>query len=208
MAKKRSHDDIIQHMERHFGSVQEESLIEIVPTLGVAINVIRPKAENKWVMLFTTGMSDRPQSVPRGQDEYRYTELVIRLPADWSMDDKALRNPSNFWPFEWLRRIAAYPHDNDTWLGGPYTIIATDDPPVPLAPNTKLSCLMLLREQGEKGTVQCQDGRAIALYSIIPLYTEERDLELASGVRELLTRFQSRGISTVVDLARVNVGRE
>ena len=76
MAKKRSHDDIIQHMERHFGSVQEESLIEIVPTLGVAINVIRPKAENKWVMLFTTGMSDRPQSVPRGQDEYRYTELV------------------------------------------------------------------------------------------------------------------------------------
>lgn len=207
MSRKRSHDDIIQYMARHFGPVQEHALIEIVPSLGVAINVIPPSAGRDSVLLFTTGMSDRPQTVPKGQDEYRYTELFIRLPGAWPMTREALRSPNNFWPFEWLRRIAAYPHDNDTWLGGPYTIIATDDPPVPLAPNAKLSCLMLLRERGEEGQVECRDGRTVILYSIIPLYTEERDLELASGVRELLTRFQSRGVSMVVDPARVNVAR-
>ena len=110
--------DIIQHMERHFGPVHEQALIEIVPTLNVAVNVILPTDMQDSIVLFTTGMSDHAQSVPEGHEEYRYTELFIRLPGGWPMDDEALNDPNNFWPFEWLRRIAAYPHQNETWLPG------------------------------------------------------------------------------------------
>jgi hypothetical protein len=200
--------DILQHMERHFGPVHEQALIEIVPSLNVAINLILPTPGQDSIILFTTGMGDHAQTVPEGQEAYRYTELFIRLPANWPMDDAALSDPNNFWPFEWLRRIAAYPHQNQTWLGGRYTIIANDEPPKPLAPNTRLSCLLLIQEPGDAGTIPCADGRQIVLYSIIPLYEEERDLEVKSGIRELLTRFYDRQIARHVDVARVNVSEQ
>lgn len=207
MAGIRYREDFIRYMRFQFGVVQEYALTEIVPTLGIHIHVCPPTADRDYSILFTTGMSDRPQAVPEGCDEYRYTELLTLLPADWPMDQQALRDPNNFWPFEWLRRIAAYPHENGTWLGGPHTIISASDPPVPLAPNTKLSCFLLLRVP-DWGTVEYIDGRLMILYQVIPLYTEERDLELRSGVRELLTRFDSRAIPLIVDPARPNVAVE
>lgn len=202
--RKQSHNDIIRHMERHYGPVQEQALIEIVPSLEVTINVIPARPEQNPLILFTTGMSDRPQTVPAGAEEYRYTELFVRLPADWPLERKALRQENNFWPFRWMRQIAAYPHDNDTWLGGPFPIIANDEPPQPLAPNTKLSCLLLLREADEAGTVSCSDGRQIALYSFTPLYTEERDLEKAQGINPLFMALEAHDISLVINPARVN----
>lgn len=208
MPRKQSHEDIIQHMERHYGPVQEQALIEIVPTLEVAIHAVPARPERNPLILFTTGMSDRPQNVPAGADEYRYTELMARLPGDWPMDTQALRDENNFWPFRWLRQLAAYPHDHDTWLGGPYPIIANDEPPQPLAPKTKLSCLMLLREDEEAGTVSCQDGRQIALYSFSPLYTEERDLEMAQGINALFKALAAHDISMVIDPHRVNAVTE
>jgi hypothetical protein len=149
-------------------------------------------------------MSDRPQTVPAGQDAYRYTELFIRLPEDWPLQGDAFGKPENFWPVKWLKQIACYPHDNDTWLGGPFTIIANDEPPEPLARNTRLSCLMLLHERREAGVVRCRDGRAVTLYSLVPLYTEERDLERSEGIASLFDRLQAHGVSFVVDPERVN----
>lgn len=168
-------------MARHFGPVQELALVEIVPAAGVAVDVI-----------------------PAGQEAYRYTELMIRLPADWPTDDRLLADPNASWPVSWLRRIAAYPAENDTWLGGPYTIVANEEPPEPLAPNTGLTCLLLLQEQGEAGVVRARDGRQILLYSLVPLYTEKRDLELQQGVGALFAGFDAHGLSEVVDPRRVN----
>jgi len=202
--RKQSHDDIIQHMAQHYGPVQELALMEIVPASGIAVNVIPARAGQNPLILFTTGMSDRPQTVPAGQDEYRYTELFIRLPEDWPLAGDAFGKEENFWPIKWLKQIACYPHDNDTWLGGPFTIIANDEPPERLAPNTRLSCLMLLQERGDEGTVRCRDRRAIALYSILPLYTEERDLERSKGIEALFNRLEAHRVSFVVDPKRVN----
>lgn len=203
-ARKQSHDDIIQHMARHYGPVQELALMEIVPSSGIAVNVIPARPGHNPLILFTTGMSDRPQTVPADRDAYRYTELFIRLPAGWPLQGDAFRKSENGWPVEWLKQIACYPHDNDTWLGGPFTIIANDEPPEPLARNTRLSCLMLLHEGGEVGVVRCRDGRGVALYSMVPLYTEERDLERSAGVAALFERLQAHDVSFVVDPNRVN----
>jgi Suppressor of fused protein (SUFU) len=138
-----SADEIIYHMARHFGPVEPLSLQEIVPVTGIAIHVIRPHSDDNLI-LFTTGMSDRKQSVPKGQEEFQYTELMLRLPGDWPLE--RLEEPANFWPIEWLKKIAWYPHDNETWLGGPFAIIANGEPPESLGADTKLSCLLLLCE--------------------------------------------------------------
>lgn len=200
-----SHQEIIQHMTRHFGPVQEMALVELVPVSGIAIHVIPPRPDEDSLVLFTSGMSDRPQKVPANCEDYRYTELILRLPGDWPLDLEALKEASNSWPFEWLKRIAAYPQQNETWLGGPFAIIANGEPPEPFAPSTGLSCMLLLKEPGDAGTVQCKDGKRIVLYSMVPLYSEERDLEETVGKAGLLERFQTHDLTLVVDPARVNI---
>lgn len=185
-----------------------------MPTdLPIAIHVIRTEDEQ---ILVTEGMSARPMTVPEGGEAFQFAELVLRLPSDWPLTLDAFANPQHYWPIEWLKRIARYPHDNDTWLGGPHTIIANGEPPEPFAPNTKMSCLMLLANPSEFGrwtrpTVARSGDRPqqaeeeVVFYDVFGLCTEERDLELRGGLPELLKRFQERFISKVLDPQRPNV---
>ncbi len=130
----------------------------------------------------------------------------MRLPDDWPVTLAAFDDPNHDWPIEWLKRIARYPHDNQTWLGGPRTILANGEPPEPFAPNTQMSCLMLLANPSEFGRWQRPDGTEVVFYDLFGLYTEERDLELKEGVAELLQRFQDHWISRVLHPQRRNVG--
>lgn len=197
-------DSIVEHLSQHLGEPSPLALREIVPTdLPIAIHVIRTEDEQ---ILVTEGMSARPMTVPAGGEAFQFAELVLRLPSDWPLTLDAFANPNHYWPIEWLKRIARYPHDNDTWLGGPYTIIANGEPPEPFAPNTKLSCLMLLANPSEFGRwTRPTDGAEVVFYDLFGLYTEERDLELSEGLPELLNRFQDRFISNVLDPQRPNV---
>ena len=88
------------------------ALREIVPTdLPIAIHVIRTEDEQ---ILVTEGMSARPMTVPTGGEAFQFAELELRLPSDWPLTLDAFANPNHYWPIEWLKRIARYPHDNDT----------------------------------------------------------------------------------------------
>lgn len=205
MSRPSHHEDIIAHMAQHFGPVDEIAIVEVVPATGITINVIPAEDKESPLILFTTGMSDRPQYVPPGAEEYQYTELFIKLPADWPVGPAAIDDPTALWPILWMRRIGYYPHVERTWLGGPFPIIANGDPPEPLAEDTELSCLLALQEGDEHGTITCRDGRTILLYSLVPLYTEERDLEIELGIRELFNKLQEYSVSTVVDTWRINV---
>ncbi|HVA50041.1 MAG TPA: suppressor of fused domain protein [Pirellulales bacterium] len=195
-------DEVIAYFKENFGPPQPQAQIEIVPTEPpIAIHVI-PAAENrKHVTLFTTGMSEQPMSVPEGTDDFRFAELFIQLPGNWPIDKKSLSNPKHAWPIHWLRSIAKYPHERDTWLGGPVTIIANGDPPEPLAPGLKFTSLLVMADRN----FTSRDGRTIYLYRLLPLYTEERELELKQGVAALMRAFDKHDIPSVVDLTRPNV---
>ena len=201
----RPHAAIIRHMEDRFGPTQEFCLTEIVPVFGIAVHIIPPGPDRDFVTLFTAGMSDRPMNVPAGQEEFRFAELVMMLPADWPISQEASDPETATWPYRWLRRIAAYPFEEDTWLRGPYAIFPNGEPPQPLAPNTRLSCLLVLEDLSPAGRVQIEDGRSIMFYGVYPIYAEERDLERQRGVMALLTRFASDATLKVVDLRRTNL---
>jgi len=94
--------------------------------------------------------------------------------------------------------MAQYPHQDRTWLGGPLTIVANDDPPKPLAPNTKMTSLLLMAEKSFQRT----DGKEVQLYRMLPLYTEERNLELREGAAALMQALDRYKISLVVDMGR------
>jgi hypothetical protein len=194
---------VLEHIEQHLGEPHPLSLHEIVPgDPPVSIHVV-PLQDCQ--ALVTIGMSDLPISVPQGAEDFQFAELAIFLPVDWPLTLEALADPRHSWPIDWLRRIARYPHANRTWLGGRSAVIANGEPPKPLAPNTKLTCLLALVEANKFGSLRLPGGRLVVFYSLYPLYTQERDLERQKGLEELLRLLQEQKVSKIVDVHRPNV---
>lgn len=199
----------LRSLAQSLGTVQPLALREIVPgNPSIDIHVIEPPDSDDYVTLLTIGMSDRAMAVPDGEEEYQYAELKINLPRDWPLSLDALQDPLHRWPIEWLRKIAAYPHNQGGWLGGASAIIANEEPPQPFAPNTRLSCWLLLTDETAAGRIPMPDGKVVTIYSLYPLYTEERDFELSHGIVPLLELLQSHNVPSWVDLDRQNVASQ
>ena len=194
-------DEVVQYFQDHFGDVDKRSIIEIVPTgFPISIHAVPPSGDRTHLTLFTTGLSSKRMNVPPALSEYGLAELFIELPGDWKYESPQAQWQ---WPVEWLRRIAQYPHDNNTCLGGPLTIIANDEPPKPLGPNTNFTCLLMIAEKSFKRT----DGETVQLYRVVPIYTDERELELREGAPALMRAFDRNNVPFVVDLSRPSVVR-
>ena len=72
---------------------------------------------------------------------------------------------------------------------------------------TKLSSIMVCRPQ-EKGLENIVIKQAeIQLYTLIPIYEEERNLALEKGYEFLIDRMEEKGVSDVLDFNRINVGK-
>lgn len=194
-------EEVIQYFRDNFGEVDQRSIVEIVPTgFPVAVHAIRPTENRNHLTLFTTGLSSKRMSVPSELTDYGLAELFIQLPAEWKYETSQAQWQ---WPVEWLRRIAQYPHDNNTMLGGPVTIIANDDPPKPLGPNTNFTSLLLIAEKSFRRT----DGETVQVYRVVPIYTDERELEISEGAPTLIRAFDRHDVPFIVDLDRPSVAR-
>lgn len=193
-------EQVVAYFEENFGPVNKRAQIEIVPSgTPISIHAIEPKGKRRHLTLFTTGLSSKEMVVPRGEEDYALAEIFMQLPGSWNYQDMSQANTG--WPCHWLRRMAQYPEKHQTWLGGPFTIVANEDPPEPLAPNTKFTSLLLLAEK----SFQSDDGRKVQLYRMSPLYTEERDLEIREGAAALMRAFDRQSVPFIVDLKRKNV---
>jgi ankyrin repeat protein len=201
-APKSISEEVVAYFEEHFGPPEPHAQIEIIPTEpAIAVHLIPPTENRKFVTLFTTGMSETPMKVPGGTDDFRFAELFIQLPANWPIDKESLSRPEHGWPITWLRSIATYPHERNSWLGGPVTIIANGEPPEPIGPGLKFTSLLVMVDQN----FTSRDGRKIYLYRLMPLYTEERQLEMEKGIAALMRALDKNDIPVVVDLQRPNV---
>ncbi len=201
---------ILAHVAAKDGPLSDRRITHIVPPdpdTDVAIHVIEPRTDRDHYTLFTTGLSDRPMPTPTDMGQYRHAELLINLPADWKLPEKEFRNDEYHWPIEWLFKIAYFPHSHGTWLGGAFTIFADEEPPPPIAANTLLSSMMLVADKDDWGRVQCENDKEVFFYTLMPIYTEERDLELKEGITELIHRFHVYDIPDVVDVDRQNVAK-
>ncbi|PEI88233.1 hypothetical protein COL30_13920 [Bacillus pseudomycoides] len=200
------HDEILEHVTKYFGTIQN-TISEIVPGSRVSVNIhiIPPSMNNDFVTLVTTGMSDAPMDYSNEESEFKYAELLLKLPSSWIVGKDNMEDQNYYWPLEWLRKVAHIPHIYDGWLDEG-VILPNGKPPQPFAANTKLSCIMVCRPK-EFGLdkVQGEQGR-INIYTLVPIYEEERNLALEKGYEYLLNKMSEKGISDVLDINRVNVG--
>ncbi|MED0854217.1 suppressor of fused domain protein [Bacillus pseudomycoides] len=200
-------NQILEHVAKYFGS-PVTTISEIIPgsRVGIHIHIIPPSKENHFIMLVTTGMSDYPMDNSEEASEFKYAELIQKLPVDWPMNKEDLMDQNIYWPLGWLRKTAHIPHSYDGWLTEG-VILPNGEPPQPFASHTKLSCIMVCKVQ-EKGLEKLvtSQGEIINFYSLVPIYEEERRLALEKGYKYVLNKMNEKGITDILDRKRVNVG--
>lgn len=197
---------VIDYMQLRFGPVDELGLAELLPVVNgasVTINIIRPNELHPYFVLFTNGMSDLPMSVPQGQEGWRYAELVLHLPVDWSHPRDVAPDSPWLWPIHWMRKMAYYPHLGKTWLGQPAAIVSSCEPPKPLGHNTSQSCLLMVPDFANlEAPLQRANGDLVHFFTMVPLFTDERDFELEHGMEAFFERFIQHKVPMTVDVNR------
>jgi hypothetical protein len=181
------------------GDVQIDTLREIVGT--ISIHFARVGEE---IVVVTEGLSEAEMSPPLGQEQFRFGELLVRLPEEWPLA-KLVHEERAQWPIDWMRSLAAMVQGGGLWLGGSEPIIvANGDPPAPLGPDTAMTCWFVFIDGSDESAELRDDGKRVHYYTMLPIYTEERDLERRKGTVALVRRWERKGVDMVVRPHRRN----
>jgi hypothetical protein len=195
------------HLARHVGKpgvVFHEVVSDLV---HVDIHTVPAAEERPWITLLTSGMAERPMTVPDGLEEHRFAELTLALPPDWPLTQADWEDEANYWPIRLLKLLARLPHEFDSFLGWGHTV-PTADPPVPYADNTRLCCALIgppLLGGDEFLRFDVADGRSVDVWAVIPIYADEMKLKLDRGTEALETLLDEHEVTELLDPARPSV---
>lgn len=204
---------ISEHIEKHIGKI-ESVFHEIVSDIvHIDVHWIKPTKKFPFHSLVTSGMSDKPMNVPEGLEEHTYAELCILLPDDWYIDgtnyqtmEDAFKDEKNYWPVRWLKTIARFPHEYNTWVGHGHTI-PNGENAEPFAENAKFGCMILIPSLSLSGhfyELKINKEKTIKFYCLYPIYKEEMDFKLKKGSDALLDKFEKYNVIDIVDIGRRN----
>ena len=198
-------EEISDHIEKHVGEIHMVFHELVSDYVHIDVHWVKPSKERPFHTLVTSGMSGLPMNTPEGIEGCDYAELSICLPEEWEISEAAFDNEQNYWPIRWLKYLARFPHEYNTWLGYGHTI-PNGDPAEPFAKNTQLNTVVLLPSivfDDQFQTLHLND-KSINFYTLIPLYTEEVELKLKNGIEALFDGFDKFGLTDIVELNRPN----
>lgn len=194
-------NDLGEYLEgQGWGTVRVLPIHQLIAS-EPAIRILHLSRENSQSQeLFTDGMADFVQAIPEGidpNDGFQRTEICVCIPSEWEINDQTLDDPKIRWALEWLLRIARWPRETGGFLRRS-TIFANGDPPTPLAPNTKMSGV-IVSAGGLEPWIRA-DGERIEFMTMGPLYAEEMAFERREGIIALLERMSN--VPFIVDIDR------
>jgi hypothetical protein len=190
-------DSVVEHITRYLGYPGTVYHELISTTVHIDVHIVEASPERPWVSLVTSGMSDVPMNTPESSSEFRFAELMIRLPADWKLDNESLKQEENYWPIRTLKFLARFAHEYETWLSFGHTI-PNGNPPAPLSPGHPFVGVVLSPPWigGEEfATLRLASGTPVHFWSLIPLYPYEMDFKLTNGAIPLFEKFEASGFS-------------
>mgnify|MGYP000007466820 CR=1 FL=1 len=195
------------HVEEHIGKIENVWHELVSDIVHLDVHVVSPRPDRHYYTLVTSGMSDLPMSVPQGAEDFRFAELMICLPAEWKLTQKDFEDERNYWPVRWLKTLARFPQEYETWLSSWHTI-PNGDPPEPLADGTRLAGFMLvppMTTSTEFHTLLVPAVKNIHFHALIPLTSAEMEFKLKHGSGALMERLERAKITEVVNPARKSV---
>jgi hypothetical protein len=199
-------EKIEDHMESFYGTVDSVFHEIMSDLIHVDVHHIKPTERHPYNILFTTGMSYLPMNTPVGREDYRYAELMVCLPSDWSLSNEAFENHDHYWPIYWLKMLARLPHEHNSWLGSGHTI-PNGNPAEHLSDKTEMNGVILLpplRVSQEFHSLKMDDEHSVHFYCIVPLFDEEMSFKLDKGFDALSDKFDKYHINELIDLTRKN----
>ena len=198
---------ISQHIEQYIGVVTTV-FHELVSTdVHIDIHIVAPTEDRPFYTLVTSGMSDRPMTVPEGAENLRYAELALCLPPDWPMASEDWKDPNHYWPIKALKVLARFPHEYQTWLCMDHTV-PHNNPPTPYAPNCPYSCALIgpvSTAPEEFSSLEVSPEKTIHFFGVQFIYLEEMEFKMNAGAEPLFEAFDAMGYSEIVDLQRESV---
>lgn len=200
-------DAISEHIEKYVGPIKSVFHEIISDKVHVDVHWVEPSEEQPFNILVTSGMSDRPMSVPEGMEDFRFAELCVLLPHDWPMDMDAFKNEDYYWPIRCLKENAKFPHEWDTFLCFGHTTSGQDNEPFsPNCPFCGFLVFVSVTLPEEFQTLTLENGDTIRFYCLIPLFAEEIAIKTEQGLDALLERFEENDVSDLIDMQRKNAG--
>ena len=84
--------------------------------MHIGVNILRPTEKNPFHMVYTTGMDDKPMTLPdelADREDLKYAEVFLFLPGDWDLGKEfqlgSNVKPEYFWPLQMLKFLARFP---------------------------------------------------------------------------------------------------
>lgn len=177
----------------------------------IDVNIMRPTPEKNYYVVYTTGMSDLPMTLPdelADREDLKYAEVFLFLPGDWDLGE-ALQSASDlpyssYWPIHTLKFLARFPHEYKTWLAWGHTMPNGPDY-TPMCDGVGFGGIVLDRAGGHLSALDTKDGTHISFLFAIPAYQEEIEYKLKYGMEALSKRFAEGGLPMVLDIHRPNL---
>jgi len=200
-----SMEEIADHIEKHIGEIHKVFHELVSDQVHIDVYWVKPTKEKPFHTLVSSGMSDKPMHTPEAVEGCDYAELSICLPEDWKLSEEHFKDENNYWPLRWLKIMARFPHEYNSWLSYGHTI-PNGDPAEPFAENTQMTTIALLPSiiLGEEFSTLKLENKSIDFYTLIPLYSEEVNLKMKSGIEALFDGFDKHGVTDILQVDRPN----
>lgn len=174
----------------------------------------KPTERRPMFSFVTVGMAERLMELPeaaRQQGRADRLELLICLPPTWPVPVEPYTvapwsDGESYLPIAWLKRLARFPFEFDTWLGFGHSV-PNGDPPEPFTSSTRLCAWVLLPPatlpQGTHSIELAGDSR-VELLALVALDRAELEVKLARGVAALFEGFDRDGVNEVLNWTRAS----
>lgn len=201
---------ISNHIEHHLGKVETVFHELVSDQVHIDVHSVPPTEDRPFRTLVTSGMSDRMMSTPRDAEDYGFLELMLCLPPDWPLAQDDLANENHYWPVRWLKLLARFPHEFNTWLFYGHTL-PNGEPPAPLADNNQFAGWLLMPPRLVPDLfreLDVEPEKTIFFAAAVPLFAEEMELKLEVGTEALLEKMTRRGVTELIDVHRINLATD
>ena len=207
----------MENIEAHFNlcfpnrstSVLHEILSDLV---HIDIHIMEPPTKEDFWVVFTTGMSDLPMTMPQGienPDEWNRAELVMFLPPEWNPEnatDTSTEVPhEDFIPISTLKFLARMPHYYESWLGNGHTV-PNGAEYTPFIEGSEMGGVVLLDCLDDKAyRTIAKDGTIINFYVVVPLSRAETEHKLEHGLEALLQKMDEHEVGIEFNMNRKSI---
>lgn len=207
-----------EEIEKHFESLfpNREGFVfhEIMSDLvHIDVHILKPTEKDNYYVMFTTGMSDKPMTLPEGlqDDDHKHlerAELFMLLPPTWNPGEVGTTNSDipyeEYWPIQIIKYLARFPHEYNTWFAWGHTI-PNGAEYEPIIDGSDMGGFVLLELDENFSPTTAEDGTPIHFYMVMPAYKEEIEYKLQHGMSALDDLYAENDLPIVIDMHRKNV---